>query len=66
MKNYQHWSKETLLRERERLLGNISDWERTLGEVKSYLIVLSLTHYIRKAKEKIHAIDAELCYREHN
>lgn len=66
MKNYQHWSKETLLRERERLLGDISDWERTLGEVKSYLIVLSLTHHIRKAKEKIHAIDAELCYREHN
>jgi hypothetical protein len=66
MKNYQHWSTETLMRERERLLANIADWERTLGEVKSYLIVLSLTHSIRRTRERIHAIDAELCYRHCN
>lgn len=66
MKNYQYWSTETLVRERERLLNDIADWERTLGEVKSYLIVLSLTHSIRRAKEKIHAISAEICYREKN
>lgn len=66
MKNYQYWSTETLVRERERLLNDISDWERTLGEVKSYLIVLSLSHSIRRAKEKIHAISAEICYREKN
>jgi hypothetical protein len=66
MKNYQYWSTETLIRERERLLNDIADWERTLGEVKSYLIVLSLSHSIRRAKEKIHAISAEICYREKN
>jgi hypothetical protein len=66
MKNYQYWSTETLVRERERLLNDIADWERTLGEVKSYLIVLSLSHSIRRAKEKIHAISAEICYREKN
>jgi hypothetical protein len=66
MKNYQHWSTETLMRERERLLENIADWERTLGEVKSYLIILSLTHSIRRTRERIHAIDAEICYRQCN
>lgn len=66
MKNYQHWSTETLMREREKLLADIADWERTLGEVKSYLIVLSLTHSIRHTRERIHAIDAELCYRHCN
>lgn len=66
MKNYQHWSKETLLRERERLVEDIAEWEKSLIGVKSVLIIASLTHYIRRAKEKIHAIDAELCYREHN
>lgn len=66
MKNYQHWSKETLLRERERLVEDIAEWEKSLIGVKSALIIASLTHYIRRAKEKIHVIDAELCYREHN
>ena len=46
-------------------MESIEEWERTLREVKSYLIVLSLTHSIRRAKEKIHSIEAELCYREH-
>lgn len=66
MKNYQHWSTDTLLHERKKLMESIEEWERTLREVKSYLIVLSLTHSIRRAKEKIHSIEAELCYREHN
>lgn len=66
MRNYQHWSTETLEHERKKLLESIEDWERTLREVKSYLIVLSLTHSIRRAKEKVHSIEAELCYREHH
>lgn len=66
MKNYQHWSTDTLLHERKKLMESIEEWERTLREVKSYLIVLSLTHSIRRTKEKIHSIEAELCYREHN
>jgi hypothetical protein len=65
MKNYQHWSTETLIREREKLLADIADWERTLGEVKSYLIILSLTHSIRRTRERIHVIDTEIFYREH-
>ena len=64
MKNYQHWSNEALIHERKRLEEAIADWERTLGEVKSYLIVLSLTSSIRRTRERIHAIDAELCYRQ--
>jgi len=66
MKNYQHWGTEALMRERERLLNDIADWERTLGEVKSYLIVLSLTHSIRRTRERIHVIETEIFYREHN
>ncbi len=66
MKNYQHWSTETLECRKAGLLEDIADWERTLREVKSYLIILSLTHSIKRAKEKIRAIDAELFYREHH
>ena len=66
MKNYQHWSTDTLTHRKQRLLADIADWERTLQETKSILIQLALTHYIKKALEEIHAIDAELCYREHN
>ena len=47
-------------------MESIQQWERVLVEVNSKLVQLSLTHYIKKAKEEIHAIDAELCYREHN
>ena len=66
MKNYQHWSLETLKHKRNSLMESIQQWERVLVEVNSKLVQLSLTHYIKKAKEEIHAIDAELCYREHN
>ena len=66
MKNYQHLSTDTLIHRRNRLLADIEDWERTLIEAKSVLIRFSLTHYIKKTKEEIRAIDAELCYREHN
>ena len=66
MKNYQHWSLETLEYEREKLLEDIAEWDRTLRDQKSYLIIKSLTAAIRRAKEKIHAIDAELCYRHCN
>ena len=66
MKNYQHLSTETLEYTKAKLLEDIADWERTLREVKSYLIILYLTHSIKRAKEKIRSIDAELCYREHH
>lgn len=66
MKNYQHWSTDTLINRKTRLLADVADWERTLQETKSILIQFSLTHYIKKTKEEVRAIDAELCYREHN
>ena len=66
MKNYQHWSLETLKHKRNSLMESVQQWERILVEVNSKLVQLSLTHYIKKAKEEIRAIDAELCYREHN
>lgn len=66
MKNYQHWSLETLKHKRYNLMESIVQWERILVEVNSKLVQLSLTHYIKKTKEEIRAIDAELCYREHN
>ncbi len=66
MRTYQYWSIETLEFERQKLLDEVTDWERMLRETKSFLIVLSLTHSIKKAKEKIHAIEAELCFREHH
>lgn len=66
MKNYQHQSQDALLRERDQLLNDIAGWKETLKNVKSQLIVLYLNHAIGKAEEKIHAIDAELLYREHN
>ena len=66
MKNYQHQSQDALLRERDQLLNDIAGWKETLKNVKSQLIVLYLNYTIGKAEEKIHAIDAELLYREHN
>ena len=64
MKCYQRWSTETLKNEKENLLYFIEDWERTLANTISLLILFSLSHSIKNAKEDIHAIDAELCYRE--
>ena len=66
MRNYQHWSLETLEYERRRLLEDIAEWDRTLRDQKSYLIIKSLTSSIRRTRERIHAIDAELCYRHCN
>ena len=66
MKNYQRHSTDMLQFERDRLVFEIEGWERTLAEVKSALIIRYLNFAIKQAKEKIHAIDAELCYREHN
>ena len=66
MKNYQYWSLETLENKKKSLIESVNQWERILVEVKSKLIQFSLTYYIKKAKEEIHAIDAELSYREHN
>jgi hypothetical protein len=66
VKNYQHQTKDALLREKSQLLHDIAGWKNTLESVKSYLIVLYLKHAIGKAEEKIHAIEAELLYREHN
>lgn len=64
MKNYQHWGTETLEYERRKLLEDIEEWELTLRDQKSYLIIKSLTSSIRRTRERIHAIDAELCYRQ--
>ena len=64
MKKYQHWSTETLEAKKNSILLDIEEWERILVTTKSTLIQLSLTHTIKRAKEVIHAIDAELCYRE--
>lgn len=66
MKNYQRQSTETLCLERDRLTFEIAGWEKTLSETTSYLVVKYLNFAIKQAKEKIHAIEAELCYREHN
>ena len=66
MKCYQRWSTETLKHEKENLLYFVEDWERTLANTKSRLIRFSLNHSIKRAKEDIHAIDAELFYREHH
>lgn len=66
MKNYQHWSTETLEAKKKSLYADIEQWEGFLANTRSLLIQLSLTHYIKKATESIRAIDAELCYREHN
>lgn len=65
MKNYQYWSTEALQSKKNGLLSDIEQWERLLATTRSFLIQCSLTHSIKKANEAIHAIDAELCYREH-
>ena len=66
MKNYQHWSTEALESKRANLFSDIEQWESLLTKTRSFLIQLSLTNYIKRAQEHIRAIDAELCYREHN
>ena len=66
VKNYQKLSLEFLHLERDRLVFEIEGWERTLADVKSFLMVRYLEHAIKQAKEEIYAIDAELCYRERN
>ena len=63
MKNYQHWSLDDLKEKKKFLLDDIDEWNRILKESKSKLIQLLLTHYIKKAQEEIHAINAELLYR---
>ena len=65
MKKYQHWSLEALKSKRQSLFEDIEEWNSILARTKSVLIQFSLTHYIKNAKEEIRAIDAELCYREH-
>ena len=66
MKNYQHWSTEALISKKTNLRSDIEQWENLLSHTRSFLIQLSLTSHIKKAQEHIRAIDAELCYREHN
>lgn len=67
MKNYyQHWSKEALMHRKDALIYDIEQWEKVLENAKSFLIRYSLTHTIKRSREEIHAINAELCYREHN
>lgn len=66
MKNFQHWSTETLETRRDNLYADIAQYESLLANAKSMLFRISLNHYIKKAREEIRAIDAELCYREHN
>lgn len=66
MKNFQHWSTETLESRKSNLYSDIAQYENLLVNAKSFLYRMSITHYIKKAREEIRAIDAELCYREHN
>lgn len=66
MKNFQHWSTETLEARKNALYSDITQYENQLVNAKSFLYRMSITHYIKKAREEIRAIDAELCYREHN
>lgn len=66
MKKYQHWSTKTLNEQRNNLLEVISKHEETLSVTNSTLYQIFLTHCVKTAKEEIRAIDAELCYREHN
>lgn len=66
MKNYQHQSTDMLRIEHSRLIYEIEGWNKTLSEVQSALIIRYLNYAIKQAKEKLHAIEAELCYREHN
>jgi len=68
MKGYQfqHCSAETLIKRKEMLLEEIEKHEESLAVTKSTLYQIFLTHCIKTAKEEIHAIEAELCYREHN
>ena len=63
---FQHLSIETLTKRKEMLLEEIEKHEEALAVTKSTLYQIFLTHCIKTAKEEIHAIDAELCYREHN
>ena len=65
MKAYQRYSTEDLQRMRLEHLHDIEQWEDLSERVNSRLILLSLRAYIKRAHEHIHAIDAELCYREH-
>ena len=66
MKNYQHLSVKLLKDERDTLICNIRSWENTLKGTSSILIKKYLEYAIRQANEKIHAIDAELFYRENH
>lgn len=66
MKAYQRYSTEDLKRMRAEHLSDIAQWEDLLEKTRSKLIQLSLSAYIKRAHENIRAIDAELCYREHN
>lgn len=66
MKNFQHWSTKTLEVRKSNLYSDIAQYEDLLVNAKSILYRMSLTYYIKRAQEEIRAIDAELCYREHN
>lgn len=66
MKNYQYWSLEALQYKKQALINDIEEWNRVISETKSTLIRISLNYYIKKSREQLRAIDAELCYREHN
>ena len=65
-RNYQHLSTEALNEEKDNLLRYISEQEEELLKTQSKLLCLLLSYYIKTAKEKIHMIDAELCYRKHH
>lgn len=65
MRNYGYFTEEVLLEKKEHLLADIAEFERVLKQSRSFLFQLSLRHAIKRANEKIHAIDAELIYRQH-
>ena len=65
-KNYQHLSVEALVDKKKNTLEYIAEQEKQLVSTKSILLQLFLTHCIKTAKEDIHLINAELCYRGYN
>lgn len=66
MKCYQHWATEALIEKKKFLEEDIADWNRTLSQTKSIIITFSLTRAVKKAKEEIHTIEAELYYRDNH
>lgn len=62
--NFGNLSTEWLHGRKEHLLETIDTYEKSLVYVRSNMVSRVYQFIIRKSKEEIHAIDAELFYRE--